>query len=158
VSDGLIIRDARAGDEGDILALLKEFAEFEQLTHIFRLTREIIARDFIDEHRRVICQIAEVDGATAGVMIWCRTYATFSASPGIYIEDLYVRPQFRRRGIAKALLQRLAREDGANYIHWCVLDWNRAAAEFYERIGAARTAEWELYRISGEALQQLAKT
>jgi len=158
VSDGLVIRDARPGDEDDILALLREFAEFERLTHIFRLTRETAPRAFIGDHRRVICQIAEVDGTTAGIMIWIRTYGTFSASPGIYIEDLYVRPQFRRRGVAKALLQRLAREDGANYIHWCVLDWNRAAADFYERIGASRTAEWELYRISGEALQQLAKT
>lgn len=155
MSDGLVIRDARSGDEDAILALLKEFAEFERLTHIFRLTTEVIAHDFIGEHRRVICQIAEVDGTTAGVMIWIRTYGTFSASPGIYLEDLYVRPQFRRRGIGKALLQRLAREDGANYIHWSVLDWNRAAAQFYETLGAARIAEWELYRISGEALQRL---
>src|SRR6185436_11060379 len=116
--------------------------------------------DFIGERRRVICDIAEVDGAIAGVMIWWRTYATFSASPGIYLEDLYVRPRFRRRGIGKALLKRLARyaeDDGANHIHWFVLDWNRAAGQFYESLGAIRANEWELYRLGPEALARLAK-
>ena len=154
----LTIREARPGDEGDIVALLQEFAEFERLTHIFRLTREIVSRDFLGEHRRVNCDLAEFDGATAGLMVWCRNYATFSASPGIYLEDLYVRPQFRRRGIGNALLERLARyaaADGATHIQWCVLDWNRAAAEFYVRLGAARAAEWELYRLGPDALQRL---
>ena len=160
MSDALVIRDARAGDEDVILALLFEFAQFERLTEKFRLTRERIARDFIGRERRVQCDVAEWDGTIAGVMIWYRSYATFAASPGLYLEDLFVRPEFRRRGIGKAFLERLARyatEDGADRIDWCVLDWNRAAIEFYENLGARQISDWQIYRLGAAALERLAK-
>jgi len=160
VSDALVIRDARLGDADAILALLFEFAQFERLTEKFRLTREHIARDFIGRERRVQCDVAEWDGAIAGVMIWYRSYATFAASPGFYLEDLFVRPEFRRRGIGKALLERLARyaaEEGADRIDWCVLHWNRAAVEFYENLGARQISDWQIYRLSADVLARLAK-
>jgi len=160
VSDALIIRDARLGDEDAILALLKEFAEFERLTHIFRLTTECIARDFIGAARRVRCDVAEAEGAIAGVMIWYRSYATFAARPGIYLEDLFVRPEFRRRGIGKSFIERLARyaaEEGADRIDWCVLDWNRVAIEFYQGLGARQASDRQIYRLTADALERLGK-
>jgi diamine N-acetyltransferase len=160
VSDALVIRDARLGDEDAILVLLFEFAQFERLTEKFRLTRERIARDFIGRERRVQCDVAEWDGAIAGVMIWYRSYATFAASPGIYLEDLFVRSEFRRRGIGNAFVERLARyaaEEGADRIDWCVLDWNRVAIEFYENLGARQVSDWQIYRLGAEALARLTK-
>ena len=160
MSDSLVIRDARLGDEDAIRALLWEFAQFERLTEKFRLTRERIARDFIGRERRVQCDVAEWDGAIAGVLIWYRSYATFAASPGIYLEDLFVRPEFRRRGIGRAFLERLARhaaEEGADQIDWCVLDWNRVAITFYENLGARQVSDWQIYRLGAEALERLAK-
>ena len=159
MSDALVIRDARSGDEAAIHALLWEFAEFEKLTHKFHLTREIIARDFIGERRRVQCDVAEWDGALVAVMIWYRMYGTFSASPALFLEDLYVRPAFRRRGIAKALLRRLVRyagEEGASRIGWFVLDWNTQAMDFYDRIGARLVPDWRVYSLDADAFDQLA--
>ena len=159
MSDALVIRDARSGDEAAIHALLWEFAEFEKLTHKFHLTREIISRDFIGERPRVQCDVAEWDGALVAVMIWYRMYGTFSASPALFLEDLYVRPAFRRRGIAKALLRRLvrfAREEGANRIGWLVLDWNTQAMDFYDRIGARPVPEWRIYSWDADAFHRLA--
>ena len=159
MSGALVIRDARLGDEAAIHALLWEFAEFEKLTHKFQLTRELISRDFIGEQRRVQCDVAEWDGALVAVMIWYRMYGTFSASPALFLEDLYVRPEFRRRGIAKALLRQLvgyAGEEGANRIGWFVLDWNAPAMEFYDRIGARPAPEWRIYSWDAEAFRRLA--
>ena len=154
-----MIRDARRGDEAAIHALLWEFAEFEKLTHRFRLTPELIARDFWGENRRVQCDVAEWDGAPVAVMIWYRAYGTFSASPVLFLEDLYVRPEFRRRGIATALLRQLVRyagEDGATRIGWFVLDWNAPAMEFYDRVGARPVPEWRIYSWDADAFDQLA--
>ena len=159
MSGALAIRDARPGDEDAIHALLREFAEFEKLTHKFRLTREIIARDFIGDRRRVQCDVAEWDGAVAGVMIWYRTYGTFEASPALFLEDLFVRPAFRRRGIGKGLLRQLvryAREEGANRIDWSVLDWNTPAMDFYDEIGAHAVPEWRVYRLGADSFHRLA--
>ena len=161
MSDALVIRDARPGDEAAIHALLWEFAEFEKLTHKFHLTPEVISRDLIGERRRVQCDVAEWDGALIGVMVWYRMYGTFSASSALFLEDLYVRPAFRRRGIGNALLQQLvryAREENANSIGWFVLDWNTPAMDFYDRIGARAETEWRIYRWSADAFDRLAGT
>jgi len=154
-----VIREARSGDEEAILALLWQFAEFEKLTHKFRATREAIARDLIGDHRRARCDVAEWDGALIGVMIWYGTYGTFEARPGFFLEDLFVLPDFRRRGVGKALLARLvqyAREEGANRIDWCVLDWNTHAMRFYDDIGAHPVSDWRFYRLSSDAFDRLA--
>jgi GNAT superfamily N-acetyltransferase len=159
VSGALVIRDARKGDEDSIYALLWEFAEFERLTHRFQLTRDVVSRDFIGEKRRVQCDVAEWDGTLVAVMIWYRMYGTFSASPALFLEDLYVRPEFRRRGIAKALLKQLVRyagEEGANRIGWFVLDWNTPAMDFYDRIGARPVPEWRIYSWDADAFRRLA--
>jgi len=159
VSAGLVIRDARPGDEDAILALLMEFAEFEKLTHKFRLTREIVSRDFIGDRRRVQCDVAEWDAAPAGVMIWYRIYGTFEACPALFLEDLFVRPAFRRRGIGKGFLRQLVRyaiEDGANRIDWSVLDWNTPAMAFYDDIGARAVPDWRVYRLGADAFHRLA--
>ena len=157
---GLVVRGARAGDEDALFAMLRAFAEFERLTHTFRLTPEIIRRHFLGEHRRVHCAVAEMDGTLAGAMIWFDGYGTFSAAPVIFLEDIFVRPEFRRRGIATAFLKHLARRavaEGAARIHWLVLDWNTAAIQFYESVGAPVAKEWRVCDLSGEALTALAK-
>jgi len=159
VSDAFVIRDARAGDEDAIFALLKEFAEFEKLMHKFRITRDIIARDLMGDRRRVQCDVAECEGVLAGVMIWYRIYGTFEACPALFLEDLFVRPEFRRRGIGKGLLVQLVRyaiEEGANRIDWCVLDWNTPAMDFYDEIGARAVSEWKVYRLGADAFRRLA--
>ena len=104
----LHIREARTGDEDAIFAMLWEFAEFEKLTHTFRLTREIIARDFMGARRRVECDVAKWEGKPAGLMIWYRIYSTFQAAPIFYLEDIFVEPKFHRRGIGTAFLRHLA--------------------------------------------------
>ena len=136
-----------------LLAMFRAFAEFEKLPH--RLTSEIIGRDFLGDHRRVQCDVAEWDGVLAGVMAWLRTYATFQAAPVIFLEDVFVRPEFRRRGIGRAFLKRLAQQavaEGAVRVHWIVLDWNISAIEFYESIGAPVAQEWRLCGLTGDAL------
>jgi GNAT superfamily N-acetyltransferase len=160
VSGDFAIRTARAGDEDGILALLWDFAVFEKLTHIFELTRETVARDFVGPAARVRCDVAECDGAIAGVMIWFRTYGTFRAQPVVYLEDIFVAEPYRRRGIGTAFLKRLAQhavEEGACRMDWIVLDWNARAIDFYRRIGASLPGEWRICRIEGEALTALAR-
>jgi GNAT superfamily N-acetyltransferase len=159
VSEALVIRDARDGDEAAIHALLWEFAEFENLTHKFHLTPEIVSRDLMGDRRRVQCDVAEWDGELVAVMIWYRMYGTFSARPALFLEDLYVRPEFRRRGIATALLRQLvgyARKEDANRIGWFVLDWNTPAMDFYDRIGARAVPEWRIYSLSADSFHRLA--
>lgn len=159
MSGALVIRDARPGDEAAIHALLWEFAEFEQLTHKFHLTPEVVSRDLMGDRRRVQCDVAEWDGALVAVMIWYRMYGTFSASPALFLEDLYVHPEFRRRGIAKALLKQLVRyagEVGASRIGWFVLDWNTPAMDFYDKIGARADSEWRIYSWDADAFHRLA--
>ena len=159
MSDAVVIRDARPGDEAAIHALLWEFAEFEKLTDKFQLTTKTISRVFMGDRRRVRCDVAEWDRTIVGVMIWYRTYGTFSACSGLFLEDLYVRPEYRRRGIAKAFFHQLvsyAREEGANRIGWFVLDWNAPAMDFYDRIGARRVPEWRIYSLDAEAFDRSA--
>jgi GNAT superfamily N-acetyltransferase len=157
---GLVIREACVGDEDVILDLLRELAEYERLESRFRLTREIIARDFLCASPCLWCQIAFLDEAPAGLMTWYPTYASFAAARGIYLEDFYVRTAFRRRGIGRRLLANLARraiDENALRIEWAVLVWNKPSIKFYETLHAQRVDDWHVYRLVGSALADLAK-
>jgi diamine N-acetyltransferase len=155
------IREAMRDDAGVALSLLYELAEYEKLTDKFRLTREIIERDFIGPDAPCHCDLATVDGAPVGVMNWYRTYASFDASPGIFLEDIFVQPKHRGKGIGKLFFVHLARHAlaiGATHIEWFVLDWNKPSIAFYERLGARQPKEWLRYCLSGHALESLTKT
>jgi GNAT superfamily N-acetyltransferase len=154
------IRGARGGDEADIVSCLREFAAFEKLSHTFRLTEAIVARDFMGEHRKVQCDVAEWEGTLAGLIVWFRTYVTFRASPIFFVEDIFVRPQFRKRGIGRAFFRHLAQmacAENAARIDWAVLDWNSDAIAFYESIGAPIAKEWRICNLQGAALERLAR-
>lgn len=158
---GFAIRVAQSGDEDAILSLLRELAEYEKLTARFRLTREIVARDLIGPQRACCCDIGVVDSAAIAVMTWYRTYSTFGAARGLYLEDLYLRTQWRGKGYGRALLARLAGHavrENADHIAWSVLDWNQPSIAFYESLHARRIEGWDIYRLAGDALENLAKT
>lgn len=160
MSAGFTIRPAQAGDEETIVALLWDFAVFEQLTHTFKLTREVVARDFFGANARVQCDVAEREGAVVGLMISYRTYGTFPATQFIFLEDIYVRPEFRRRGIGRAFLKHLAQralQEGLPGVDWIVLNWNTAAIGFYRSLGANLVEEWQLCRLRGDALEKVAR-
>ena len=154
------IREARMGDEQLICKLLRELAEYERLDHRFRLTPEIVGRDLLCASPGLCCELAFANVQPAGIMTWYPTYASFAAQRGIYVEDFYVRPALRRRGIGRTLLANLARRavaDGAAIIQWAVLAWNEPTIRFYESLHAQRVDEWHVYRLAGAALEELAK-
>jgi GNAT superfamily N-acetyltransferase len=110
---------------------------------------------------RVSCDFAEWDGEAVGFALWFLNFSTFSGRPGIYLEDLFVRPAFRGRGIGKALMAHLARkcvENGWARLQWSVLDWNAPSIEFYKSLGAVLLDEWTVVRVSGDALTRLARS
>ncbi|HUO93367.1 MAG TPA: GNAT family N-acetyltransferase [Rhizomicrobium sp.] len=155
------IRPARAGDERLVLELLRELAVYEKIEDKFHLTPQLIARDFIGDDPVCGCELLFVDGKPAGVMTWYRTYASFAASRGIFLEDIFVRPEFRGNGLGKAFFVHLAaraKKEGATHVQWHVLDWNTPSIAFYEGLGATHVKEWLRYDLRGDALARLAKT
>ncbi len=158
----IAIREAMKSDAEVIRSLLYELAEYEKLTDKFRLTREIIERDFFGPDAACHCDLAYVDSVPVGVMTWHRKYASFAASRGIFLEDIFVQPQQRGKGIGKLFFAHLARRAlaiGATHIDWVVLDWNKSSIEFYERLGAAEQPKgWLNYRLAGRALESLVET
>jgi GNAT superfamily N-acetyltransferase len=160
VSD-IAIREAMKSDADVILSLLYELAEYEKLTAKFRLTRDIIERDFFGPDAACHCDLAYLGEAPVGLMTWYRTYASFAASRGIFLEDIFVQPNYRGKGIGKLLLAHLSRRavtGGITHIDWFVLDWNKPSIEFYERLGAEQSKGWLSYRLGGRALKELADT
>ena len=156
----LSIHRARPDESGLIYALLCELAEYEKLTHEVEATEANIASALFCDHPRLFCEIAEWNGESVGFALWFFNFPTFSGRPGIYLEDLFVRPAFRGKGIGKALLSHLARlgvEHGCSRLQWSVLDWNTPSIAFYKSLGAVMMDEWTLCRVSGAALTQLAK-
>lgn len=154
----LAIRRAKLGDEGLMLELLLELAEYEKLVPQFRLTKEKIVRDFFGAPPLAFCDLAFVDERPIGLATWYWTYASFAAVRGIYLEDLYVRPDQRGHGFGKSLLAHLAKvaaEEGAGRIEWSVLNWNKPSIEFYESLGAKPSSEWTVYRLADEPLKRL---
>ena len=152
------IRKAIVGEEGLILTLLRELAEYEKLLTSFHITEDVIRRDYLGEQPLLNCDLALDADEAVGFATWYWTYASFAAARGIFLEDLYVRPKFRGKGHGKALLAHLAREAvaaKAARIEWSVLDWNKPSIEFYEQLGARRHDGWYMYRLENAALKKL---
>jgi GNAT superfamily N-acetyltransferase len=155
------IRSARPGDEAEIVAMIRELAEFEHAIDECTVTESQINRALFDGAPTAFCHIAEVDGAPAAVAVWFRNFSTWDGVAGIHLEDLYVRAEFRRRGLAHAMLATLAREcadNGYSRLSWAVLDWNVNAIALYDNIGGKQMSEWITYRVSGAELAALAQT
>ena len=154
------VRGAEEADVGLIAGLVRELAEFERLLHEVRLTEAALRDALFGARRYAEVAIAEDErGEPMGFALFFHTYSTFLGRPGIYLEDLFVRPAHRGSGAGTALLRHLARlaaERGCGRLEWAVLHWNEAAIEFYRRLGARPTADWTVYRLDGEALARLA--
>ena len=154
------IRPATIEDTDEILALIVELALYEKAPEEAKATREQIIDSFFCDNPKVFCEIVEVDGAIAGLAIWFLNYSTWQGKHGIYLEDLFIRPQFRGKGFGKALLKHLAaicEARGYGRFQWWVLDWNEPSIEFYKALGAVAMDEWTVYRVSEDALTQLAR-
>ena len=156
----LSIRPARPGDAALVFAFVRELAEYEKLSHEVAATEALIDAALFGAQPRVFCDIAEWDGEPVGFAVWFLNFSTFSGRPGIYLEDIFVRPAFRGRGVGKALMVHLARkcvENGWARLQWSVLDWNTPSIEFYKSLGGVLLDEWTVVRVSGDALTRLAK-
>ena len=156
----LLIRRARPDEAGVVLSLIQELAEYEKLLHEVEATEKMIAEALFGENPPLFCDIAEWSGEVAGLAVWFTNFSTFSGRTGIYLEDLFVRPALRGKGIGKALLAHLAKEcvaNGWSRLQWAVLDWNTPSIDFYKSLGAVLVDDWTLCRLGGPALQALAE-
>ena len=156
----LDIRHARPGDEAQVFAFIRKLAEYENLTHEVVATEADIGAALFAEEPRCHCDLAFWNGNPAGFALWFYNFSTFRGRAGIYLEDLFVEPALRGHGIGKALLKHLARrcmDEGLPRLQWWVLDWNAPSIAFYKSLGAVPQDEWTVFRVSGEALERLAR-
>jgi GNAT superfamily N-acetyltransferase len=156
------LRSATSADIPLILGFIRALADYEKLTHEVEATEEKLRATLFGEKPAAECVLAFADDAAqtpAGFALFFTNYSTFLAKPGLYLEDLFVKPEFRGRGIGKALLLHvasLAHQRGCGRMEWAVLDWNQPAIDFYESLGARRLREWQICRLTGAALRQYA--
>ena len=162
------LRHAEPRDVGAIVQLIRDLAEFEQLTHLLQVTPEKLRPQLFGERPAAEALVAELgdvktEGRSSGEIVafalFFTNFSTFLAQPGLYLEDLYVKPAHRGAGVGKALLTRLgalAVERDHGRFEWSVLDWNENAIRFYESMGATVMPEWRICRVTGEALQRFA--
>jgi GNAT superfamily N-acetyltransferase len=153
------IRRAKPEDTADITAMIHGLAEFERAPDQCTVTETHISTALFGSYPTVHGHVAEVDGEVAAMALWFLSFSTWDGVAGIYLEDLFVRPRFRRRGLARALLAALAGEcidNGYTRLSWAVLNWNSDAITLYDEIGAQPQDEWTTYRLSGPPLAELA--
>ena len=156
----LLIRPATIEDAPLLTNLIRELAEFERLSHEVRLTEQDVARDGFGETPKFRALIAEWEGQAAGYALFFEFYSTFQGRAGLFLEDLFVRPDFRKHGIGKALLAHVAGVAWKEHhfcMRWEVLDWNTQAIDFYSRMGALFLDEWKAVCLIGDALQTVAE-
>jgi len=154
-----LVRAAEPRDVAAIHSLIGELADYEKLRHQFIGSAVDLERHLFGPRPCAWVLVAEVDGVVRGFALSFRSYSTFLCRPGIYLEDLYVQPAWRRHGIGKALLTALAQqavEEGCGRLEWAVLDWNAPSIAFYKQLGAQPMDEWTTFRLTGEALTRLA--
>lgn len=156
----LLIRPGTRADVPVIAELIRGLAHYEKLEHEVTMTEERLSANLFGPHHYAETLIAEEGGAPVGFALFFHNFSTFLAQPGIYLEDLFVVPELRGGGIGRALLKELARlalQRECGRLEWSVLDWNRDAIGFYERLGARPNSEWTVYRLTGEALSALGR-
>ncbi|MDP9044154.1 MAG: GNAT family N-acetyltransferase [Pseudomonadota bacterium] len=152
------LRGAELRDVGAIVELIRELATFERLSHMVQVTPEKLRPQLFGERPAAEAIVAECGGEVIAFALFFTNFSTFLARPGLYLEDLYVKPEHRARGVGKALLKRLAAlalERDYGRFEWSVLDWNAAAISFYESMGATVMPDWRICRATGAALQAM---
>lgn len=155
------IRAATARDAAAIVGLIEELAEYEKLRDTCRADAETLGRHLFGPAPWAEALVAEGNGGLVGFALFFHTFSTFECAPSLYVEDVYVRPSHRGRGVGRSLLVRLASlavERGCKRMEWAVLDWNRPAIDFYLRLGARAMEEWTVFRLDGERLTALGGT
>ena len=158
-SSGLVIRQAGREDVPAVLTLIRELAEYERLTHMVVTDEAGLADALFGAHPGAEVILAHADGELAGFAVYCHNFSTFLGRRGLWLEDLFVRPQHRRRGIGRGMLVHLARlavARGCGRFEWAALDWNTPAWDFYRALGATAMEEWTTFRVTGPALEALA--
>jgi GNAT superfamily N-acetyltransferase len=154
------IREATEADVPQILQFIRDLAEYERLLHRVTATEEKLRASLFGNPRFAEVILLEEEGAAAGFALFFHNYSTFLAQPGIYLEDLFVKPEMRGRGYGRALLTRLAhiaKERGCGRVEWAVLDWNAPSIAFYKSLGAVPLDDWEIFRLTGDALDELSR-
>ena len=153
------LREALANDCGLILSLIRELAEYEKLSHEVVATEEVLRETLFGEHPAAEVIFGEFQGQVVGYALFFHNFSTFTGRPGIYLEDIYVKPEMRGRGFGKCLLTyvaKLAVERKCTRMEWSVLDWNEPSIRFYRSLGAAAMNEWTGQRLAGAALDEVA--
>ena len=152
------IRMAQPGDEGTILRFIEGLAEYENMSSDVIATEELL-REWIFEKQKAEVLFAEMDGKEVGFALFFHNFSTFLGRAGIYLEDLFVLPEWRGKGCGTALLRTLAQitlERGCGRLEWACLDWNKPSIDFYLSLGARSMDEWTTYRLTGETLERMA--
>jgi len=158
---GLSIRFATAQDAEVIVGFIRELADYEREPEAVEVTAAILRAQMESDDPPFECLIADLDGAAAGFALFFRNYSTWRGRPGLFLEDLFVPERYRRRGIGRALLGRLAAisvERGYGRMEWSVLDWNKPAQDFYRSLDATPMDEWTIWRLSAAALNRAAQS
>jgi GNAT superfamily N-acetyltransferase len=153
------VRAALSTDVPQILAFIRGLGQYERLSSEVVATEGALRETLFGQHPYAEVLIAELEGQPAGFALFFHSYSTFLAQPGLYLEDLFVEPAFRKRGVATALLRQLANlaiERGCGRLEWSALEWNRLAIDFYLKLGAVEMDAWRIYRLTGRALARLA--
>jgi GNAT superfamily N-acetyltransferase len=155
-----LLRAAEPRDVAAIVGLIRELAEFERLTHLLQVTPETLRPHLFGDKPVAECVVGELDGEVVAFALFFTNFSTFLAKPGLYLEDLYVKPEHRGRGLGRALLEHLgalAVQRDYGRFEWSVLDWNEHAIRFYKGMGASVMPEWRICRVTGDALQNFAR-
>lgn len=155
----LKIRSATEADVPLVLALIRELADYERLSHEVRADEDLLRSALFGDRPAAEVLLGYAEGEPAGFALFFHNFSAFLGRPGIYLEDLFVRPPFRGSGLGRAMMEhlaRLAQERGCGRLKWWVLDWNEPAIGFYKKLGAAPMDDWTVYRLAGENLNRLA--
>lgn len=150
-----LFRIAKKGDEGKILYFIKELAKYEKMENEVVATEELLAKWLFDEHKANVLFVME-DGKEVGFALYFNNFSTFLGRPGIYLEDLYIEPEYRHKGYGKAIFKKfkeIAKENGYGRVEWWCLDWNKKSIDFYLSLGAEAMSDWTTYRLVGDKLK-----
>jgi GNAT superfamily N-acetyltransferase len=155
------IRQACENDTRDLMGMIRELAQFENLEHQLEITEKSLRHWLFGGHPAAAALLAIVDGKSAGYAVYFHTFSSFAGRPGIFLEDIYVRPQYRRRGVGSALLKAvgaIGMKRDCGRFEWIALRWNESALKFYENLGARVLKEWVLLRMESPGICSLAKS